>query len=303
MDRRTIDYLQDRARSPFTIREPELEADERLRQGNDSDQALRVLSGLGGFLSSLLFLLFLWLTNLLEEPIVSVGLGIVLIIVTILLGRTHREAFLATTTVCGYLVGVGLIMVGLPPSIETAFLVIPVLVIALATVVFTRNYYLILLAALSLPGCLVFLHLVEQSPWWTWLALFGCAAILTGLTFYEYRLVSDRRLSPFRSGIAVGFMLTLVWCRWVGVLFPNAGGIPTVLPLFLGCLLLLILSFRNQHLLGIGLAIAGLAYFTVQYYYDLRWDLLGKSINLMLVGSLLLVAYFVLHRINARSRE
>ncbi|MGB3800726.1 MAG: DUF4401 domain-containing protein [Lewinella sp.] len=302
MDNRIIEYLQNRARSPFTVSQLALEEEEAQRQVNDSDQALRVLSGLGGFLASLLFLLFLWLTDLLSEPVIAVTMGIILITVTILLGRTRREAFLATATVCGYLVGVGLIMVGLPPSIPTAYLVFPVLLIALATVIFTRNYYLILLAAMSVPGCLVFLHLVQKNPMWTWLALTVCSVSLIFLTFFEFRVVHDRRLAPLRSGLAVGFLLTLIWCRWAGYLFPNAGSIPSVLPLFLGCLLLLLLSFRNQHLLGVGLAIAGLFYFTVQYYYDLRWDLLNKSVSLMLVGALLLATYFVLHRLNARAR-
>ncbi|PPK85783.1 uncharacterized protein DUF4401 [Neolewinella xylanilytica] len=304
MDKELITALQARARVPFTVRMEALAADEAEWQTTEnSDQALRVLSGMGGVLSSLLFLLFLWLADLLARPVVSVLLGVVLIVATILLGRTRRQAFLATATVCGYLVGVGLIMVGLPPSIPTAYLVVPVLIIALATGLFTRNYYLILLATVSVPGCLIFLHYVLRQPLWTWLALAVCAAGLLLLALGEHRMIHDRRFSPLRSGLAIGFLLTLIWFRWAGVLFPAIGGMATVLPLFGGCLLLLLVSFRNQHLLGVGLAVAGLFYFTVQYYYDLRWDLLNKSVFLMGTGAVLLAAYGVLHRMNIHQHD
>ena len=287
-----IAYLQQRARTPFTV-QPEVLAgtdDERTE-----DQALRVLSGLGGFLASLLFLLFLWLADLLTRPVWATPLGITLIVVTLLLGRTRREAFLATTTVCGYLVGVGLIMVGLPPSIPTPYLVVPVLVIAAATIFFTRNYYLVLLATASLPACLVFLHIVERTAGWTWFALACCTAGLGIVTVWEHRFIRDARLAPVRTGLALGLLATLVWFRWAEAVYPNVAGTRTVLPLFGGCLYLLLVSFRNQYFFGIGLGIAGLFYFTVQYYYDLRWDLLNKSVSLMAAGAVLLLAYYFLH--------
>ena len=287
-----IDYLQERARRPFTVRREAITAAET---DQAEDQALRVLSGLGGFLASLLFLLFLWLADLLTRPVWAISLGTVLIVVTLLLGRTRRQAFLATTTVCGYLVGVGLIMVGLPPSIPTAYLVVPVLVIAACTVIFTRNYYLVLLATVSLPACLVFLHIVERSAGWTWLALGVCAAGLAVAGLREHRFLRDARLPPVRTGLALGLLATLVWFRWAQLVYPDVAGTHTVLPLFGGCLYLLLLSFRNQYIFGICLGVAGLFYFTVQYYYDLRWTLLNKSISLMVAGGLLLLAYYFLH--------
>ena len=287
-----IDYLQQRARTPFTVRREAIAA---VEEDPTEDQALKVLSGLGGFLASLLFLLFLWLADLLTRPVWATTLGTILIVVTLLLGRTRRQAFLATTTVCGYLVGVGLIMVGLPPSIPTAYLVLPVILIAACTLLFTRNYYLVLLATASLPACLVFLHIVQRSAGWTWFALAFCTAGLALVNLWEYRLLHDARLAPVRTGLAVGLLATLVWFRWAEDLYPTVHGTRTVIPLFGGCLYLLLISFRNQYFFGIGLGIAGLFYFTVQYYYDLRWTLLNKSLSLMVAGGLLLLAYYLLH--------
>ncbi len=298
MDNEVIERCRATAEHPFTLDRESVAGDEAEWQNTDSDQALRVLSGLGGFLSSLLFLLFLWLADILTQPVIAVAMGVVLLVVTVLLGRTRQQAFLATITVCGYLVGVNLIMVGLPPSIPTEYLVLPVLGIAFATIAFTWNYYLVLLATASIPACLIFLHIVLKSPIWTWLALLLCSVALLVVNRYEHRFISDRRLFPFRTGMAAGLMLSLVWFRWAGTFDPSIGDTHTVLPLFLGSLFLLLISFRNQHFLGLGLGIAGLFYFTVQYYYDLRWDLLNKSVSLIGVGAGLLLAYFFIHRKN-----
>ena len=291
-----------RAATPFTVDTPALTADAASRDDDDTEQSVRALSGLGGFVSSLIFLLFLWLTDLLTEPVVAVSLGTVLIIVTLLLGRTRRQAFLATITVCGYLVGVGLIMVGLPPSFTPTELVYPVVLIAVLTIAFTRNYYLVLLAVGSLPACLLYLHFVRHDTGWVWAAVLLTGAALTAVTYGEHYLIADRRLPPLRSGLVLGLLMSLLWFHWGHWMVPAAEGLRVAVVPFLGSLLLLLLGFRAQHALGAGAGVAGLAYFTGQYYYDLRWTLLDKSLILMGAGALLLLAYYFLTR-NATARE
>lgn len=297
-----IQQLRQRARQPVILRESALLADRAELDELRTDQALQVLSALGGVLASLLFVLFFWSVGLLADPLVSVVTGSVFVVVTILLGRSRRQAFLAALTVTGYVLGTVLIMIGLPASAGEAFPVVPVAIIAAATLFFSLNYYLVLLAAGSLPLCLVYLHLVWENAGWTWAALLLTCAALTYLSFYEYRHVHDRRLRPARSGLAIGLTLTLLWYRWAGYFTGEHAGTYTVIPLFAGCIFLLLMSFRNRHLLGLGLAVAGLAYFTAQYYYDLRWDLLDKSLVLLVTGSVLLGAYVWLHRKNLRRR-
>lgn len=298
----TLSFLQERARHPVTVRVGPLQADRAELDELRTDQAVQVLSALGGILASLLFVLFFWSVGVLSNPVISVVAGSVFVVVTILLGRSRRHAFLAAITVTGYVLGTVLIMIGLPASAGEAFPVVPVVVIAAATLFISRNYYLILLAAGSLPLSLVFLHLVWDEASWTWAALLLTATALVYLSRYEYRHVHDRRFRPARSGLAFGFALTLLWFRWAGYFTGNGAGTHSVFPLFVGCAFLLLVSFRNRHYFGLGLAVAGLAYFTAQYYYDLRWDLLDKSLVLLLTGTALLAAYGWLHRRNLRRR-
>ena len=298
----SIRYLLDRARYPVTVRDGALRADRAELEELRTDQALQVLSALGGVLASLLFVLFFWSVGVLSDRVVSLVTGSVFVVVTILLGRSRRQAFLAAITVTGYVLGTVLIMIGLPSSAGAAFPVVPVILIAVATLCVSRNYYLILLAAGSLPVCLLYLHLVWESAGWTWAALLLSATALGYLSRYEYRHVHDRRFRPARSGLALGLATTLLWFRWAGYFTGHDTGTRSVLPLFVGCVFLLLVSFRNRHFFGLGLAVAGLAYFTAHYYYDLRWDLLDKSKVLLLTGTVLLGVYGWLYRRNHRHR-
>lgn len=327
-----IDRLRQRATVPFEVDRDALLSDRLVQHDNAAELSVRVLSGIGGFFASLVFLLALWLTELINVPVISASLGIALIVVTILLGRNKREAFLASITICGYLVGVCLTMVGLPPDVSDAQLVIPVAVIAAATLVFTRNYFLVVLAVASLPACLLYLQLTLHSVTYAALAVTLTAASLVAVSFLEYRFIADRRFPAVRAGLALGMLMTLLWYRWgqwmadepyerYGVLpislllyaltaftlwrcLPPRWGVLagivllpfTLLPLLLGSFLLLLVSFRSQHFAGVGLGAVGLLYFTAQYYYDLRWNLLDKSLVLMASGALLLGLYYYLQR-------
>ena len=291
-----IERWRGRAATPFAVDEAALAGERALREDEESENSVRVLSGIGGALSSLIFLLFLWLTDLLTRPVVSVVLGIVLFAVTLWLGRQRREAFLATITVCGFLVGTGLIVVGLPPDFSDPQLALTILALAAVTIAVTRNYYLVFLAVGSVPTALLYLHLVGEGTVWVWMAVALTAGALVAVTLFESYLIRSRRLAPARAAIGAGLLGSLLWFYWAEWVVP-AGSLPEwpVVP-FGGSLLLLLLSFRNQHALGTGLGVSGLIYFTAQYYYDLRWDLLDKSIILMVAGTLLLAAYFLLHR-------
>ncbi len=62
-------------------------------------------------------------------------------------------------------------------------------------------------------------------------------------------------------------------------------------PAILGALLLILLSFYVNHKIGLVLGILALLYFIGQYYYDLEFTLLKKSILLFASGMLFLILY------------
>ncbi|MBK7221513.1 MAG: DUF4401 domain-containing protein [Saprospiraceae bacterium] len=72
---------------------------------------------------------------------------------------------------------------------------------------------------------------------------------------------------------------------------------PTLLsPAITGSLLILLLSFRVNYKTGFAIGVISFIYALSQYYYDLHFTLLVKSILMMLSGLLFLALYFVTHK-------
>jgi len=73
--------------------------------------------------------------------------------------------------------------------------------------------------------------------------------------------------------------------------------LPSVLsPAILGSLFILILCFLVRYKTGFVIGVVALVYFISQYYYDLSFDLLTKSIMMMTTGILCLVCYFLIEK-------
>lgn len=72
---------------------------------------------------------------------------------------------------------------------------------------------------------------------------------------------------------------------------------PTLLsPAITGSMLVLLLSFRVNYKTGFAIGVISFIYALGQYYYDLHFTLLVKSMLMMLSGLLFLALYFVTHK-------
>lgn len=73
--------------------------------------------------------------------------------------------------------------------------------------------------------------------------------------------------------------------------------IPTLYsPAISGAALVMLLSFMVNHKTGLVLGLIALFYYIGQYYYDLNFTLLTKSIIMMVSGLLMLLIYFFTHK-------
>lgn len=73
--------------------------------------------------------------------------------------------------------------------------------------------------------------------------------------------------------------------------------LPTALsPAISGAILIILLSFRVNHKTGLALGIIAFIYFISQYYYDLSFTLLTKSILLFSTGILFIALYLFTHK-------
>jgi len=73
--------------------------------------------------------------------------------------------------------------------------------------------------------------------------------------------------------------------------------LPTALsPAISGAILLIVLGFLVNYKTGLILGIVSFIYFISQYYYDLNFTLLTKSILLFLSGILFVLLYLLTHK-------
>jgi uncharacterized membrane protein len=85
--------------------------------------------------------------------------------------------------------------------------------------------------------------------------------------------------------------------KWMVYFFSGAILLTTLFsPSISGAVLILLLSFYVNYKTGIALGIISLIYFISQYYYDLSFTLLTKSILLFVSGILFLLIYFFIHK-------
>lgn len=118
---------------------------------------------------------------------------------------------------------------------------------------------------------------VEEN--WIWLS---SLSILIANVYLVYDILKLMAVVRTNSKVLI-YLLTLL------VLLPTLFA-----PSICGAILIILLSFKVNYKTGLGIGIIALIYFVSQYYYDLTFTLLTKSIILMSSGLVLLCCYFLL---------
>lgn len=118
--------------------------------------------------------------------------------------------------------------------------------------------------------------LVPEAPQYIWLSSLTIALAILYLVYDIIRVL----------GITKTQSKTLIYALSVAVLLPTF-----LAPSIAGALLILLLSFRVNYKTGMVIGIVALVYFVSQYYYDLNFTLLTKSIILFSSGIAFLLFY------------
>ncbi len=130
------------------------------------------------------------------------------------------------------------------------------------------------LSALYLAGSQIAMPVV---PYLYWIASVGIIAVILNLVNQISKL-----FNPETSAPAVRLLL-LVTLLLLPTLFA---------PSISGAILIILLGFQFMYKTGFLLGILSSIYFIAQYYYDLSFTLLTKSILLLISGMLFLLLYF-----------
>ena len=123
--------------------------------------------------------------------------------------------------------------------------------------------------------------LIALSPNYIWITSMVCIAIMIYLITIILPIL---QITVVRQKILIYTLATLM-------LLPIA-----LAPAIAGAMMLLLLSFLVNYRTGLVTSIIALIYFISQYYYDLDFTLLTKSILLCLTGILFLIVYLFTHK-------
>lgn len=132
------------------------------------------------------------------------------------------------------------------------------------------------LSSLFLPGTGYIVPLSPMLNWISSLFIIGCILFLVLRVLQSFNLEKKKQST----------ILLLVTLLLLPGLFA---------PSIAGAILVMLLAFSIYYRTGLVLGIISGIYFISQYYYDLGFSLLTKSILLMSSGVILLILYYFLH--------
>jgi len=135
-----------------------------------------------------------------------------------------------------------------------------------------------LVSGLTFLGKKGMLPVSSDYNWITSLVIIAAILYLITMLFDVLQIVESKH----KIGIYIFSLLTLL---------------PTVLsPAISGAILIILLSFMVNYKTGLTIGIVAFIYFIAQYYYDLHFTLLTKSILLFSSGVLFIALYLLTHK-------
>ncbi|WP_299104909.1 DUF4401 domain-containing protein [uncultured Tenacibaculum sp.] len=131
-------------------------------------------------------------------------------------------------------------------------------------------------------------HLIPISQGYIWLS---SIAMILVIMYLVYSIIKINEIKTIKSKVLIYTLSTLIL-------------IPTIFsPSISGAILIILLSFLVNYKTGLAIGIISIIYFVSQYYYDLNFTLLTKSIILFISGVIFLLFYlFTIKNLNKNEK-
>lgn len=114
--------------------------------------------------------------------------------------------------------------------------------------------------------------------------------IAIGILYVVYQILQNLQIKN-KNNVLLIMLFCLAIC-----------GLLIFAPAVLGSIFLMLLCFYSQNQSSLVLSLLALIYFICQYYYDMRYTLLDKSIIMLVSGALFLVLFYFIHK-NKKENE
>lgn len=203
-------------------------------KNNTEEQSLpiKILSVIGGILSSLAFMGFLFLTRLYENEYGLLVMGILCIIGAVLINKLYDKIILDTISVASYLMGFVLLGVAFSQfEMELNAIALLFIIIGFASYFVAQNYILSFISTLIITGSIISLILLNDyySFYYGFIAI--QALILLFLFNNEAIIINahsglNKLYYPIRTGIFCTLIACLIGMKYL-IYFHFSGVLPT----------------------------------------------------------------------------
>lgn len=339
-----LDYFQNTEDIPLQFDEEAIISAYQKDNGNQS-LSIKILSVLGGILSSLAFLGFFFIAELCNSDVGLLVFGGIFIAGSIWINKEYDKIIIDTVSVSSFFIGFALIGFGcVQLGIDENAISIIFAIIAFSSLCIVQNYILSFVSVIIINGSILTLLLLNKG--YNFIPIY-VSALALAMTYFFLKeaaiITSNKALSklynPVRTGLIFSFLSGLAFLGNKGILpvspyyiwlssviiisvivylisilfdvlnitetrhqisiyiFTVLALLPTALsPAISGAILIILLSFLINYKTGLVLGIISFIYFISQYYYDLNFTLLTKSILLFSTGILFIALYLFTYK-------
>jgi len=329
----------------FEWNEEQLFAEMELKSANNSTLAIKVLSIFGGFLATLAFLGFLFISGLYDSKFGLIFFGALFIILSIISSKVYNKLVIDTSAISAYVMGFAMLAFGLTQlEWNETIICFFFIVIAIVALRFIRSYVFSFISFLIMVGSLIVIF-IENDLYNGFHFLTASVAIFVFYLFqYESQLLTNYRkliflYDPLRIAAICSFIVFLylvskinflhisqelsfisssvIICLIIYLMYKIRGIllleknkelivasvaillllIPTInFPAISGSILIILCCFRNNYKTGFAIGVLALLYFVSQFYYDLTYTLLVKSLLMLVCGIIFFACYFLTNK-------
>ena len=334
--------LKEKEGDAFEWNDKELFSEKEDKTIKTGTLAIKVLSIFGGFLATLAFLAFLFISGLNNTTFGLVFFGVLFIVLSIIGSRIYDKIVIDTSAISLYVCGYALLAFGLSKmDFSDTLSCLLYIVIAFVALNYVRSFIFYFISFLIIFTCIIAIFSINNL-YNAYHLLSVTSAILFFYLFQFESIILDKfkRISIHYEPLRIAFICTFIFMLYVvstNFIFPVARSfsfisnitnillisyfifenritfniiknsflvwtfvavvlllLPTIhFPAISGSILILLCCFRSNYKTGFALGLLSLIYFVSQFYYDLSYTLLVKSILMFTTGIVFLICYFI----------
>ena len=199
----------------FHCHEEALFEEYQKQEENKSTSVIKILTFLGIFLASLTFLGFLALVHLFDSEVSVLILGVCLLFFSVFLNKKYDELIINLFRISAYLIGGGLVIVGLfELHLEENMVIGLVIAAAVALLMATNNYIIAFISVIVVNGAmLVWINenaLDALNIYLSYNIFIMTFFFLNEAEIITYNAKASKLYDPIRVGLVVSFMFGLI---------------------------------------------------------------------------------------------